>query len=94
MTSILIGILRFPPILHAVRIGLASIAEWLLYKLLEFLPWGNGHNLLVSVIIIAAGFLFTLYLLKLVVKEIICFFNWLNKWWQGNGLDDNDNILE
>lgn len=93
MTSILITILRFPPVLHVVRIGLASVAEWLLYKLLEVLPWRNEHRLIVNLVIMAAGILFVLYLFRLILREVKEIFSWLYDWWKGGGSGDSNDIL-
>jgi hypothetical protein len=93
MTPILIAILRFPPILNFIRIGLATVAEWSLYRLLEILPWGEEYNYIASLIIIAAGILLFLYLFKLVLRDVRDLCSWFKNWWNGNEPDDSDNIL-
>lgn len=94
MKVFLFAIAEFPPILHVIRIGLATIAEWLLYKLLELLSWGSNHQLIVNLVITVAGILFFLYLLRLILKELRDFYNWINEWRKGDNSNNSNNILQ
>jgi hypothetical protein len=95
MLSVLLAILRFPPVLHVIRIGIASVAEALLLALLKTLPWENDHHFLLNIIAWAADALLIIYLLKLILDELLKLAKWIkNRWNDTDGeSSDDDKIL-
>jgi hypothetical protein len=93
MTTIMLAVLRFPPVLHTIRIGIGSVAEWLLVQLLGYLPWHNNHVFMLNGIVAVAELLFGLYLLKLILLELRHLTKWLKDWWNGINDDTDTGIL-